>query len=79
MFQRNQAPRQDANNYQLAGRELAAGLRDQIERIVEAVGGGEERARWTQCVKRLGTGAVDRGLGLLKEARREQEKMPSLF
>jgi len=73
VFQRKQAPRQGANTYQQAGRELASGLRDQIERIVEAVGGGEDRAWWTQCVKRLGAGAVDRGLGLLKEARQHQE------
>jgi len=39
VFERKQVPRQDANTYQRAGRELASGLRDRIERIVEAVGG----------------------------------------
>jgi len=80
VFERKQVPRQDSNTYQLAARELAPGLRDQIERIIEAVGGSDDRAWWTQCAKRLGTGAVDRGLGLLKEARKDQEiKNPGAF
>ena len=73
VFERRQTPRQDANTYQRAARELAPGLRSQIERIVEAVGGSDDHAWWTQCAKRLGSGAVDRGLGLLKEARQTQE------
>ena len=73
VFERQQTPKQDANTYQHAARELAPGLRSQIERIVEAVGGSEDHAWWTQCAKRLGSGAVDRGLGLLKEARQMQE------
>ena len=40
-----------------------------VARIVEAVGGDADRVWWGQCVNRLGSGAVDRGLGLLKEAR----------
>lgn len=47
---------------------LPPAVTDQVERIVDAVGGDADRAWWTQCVLRLGTGAVDRGLGLLKEA-----------
>lgn len=42
----------------------------QVERIVEAVGGADDRAWWTQCVRRLGPGAVDRALGQLAEAGR---------
>jgi len=73
VFERKQAPRQDRNTYLHAAHELAPGLRSQIERIIEAVGGTEDHAWWTQCAKRLGSGAVDRGLGLLKEARQHQE------
>jgi hypothetical protein len=73
VFQRKQAPKQDVNLYAQAGRELAPGLRDQIERIIEGVGSADDRAWWTQCVKRLGAGAVDRALGLLKEAKQYQD------
>ncbi len=41
-----------------------------VGRIAEAVGGEDDRAWWARCAERLGRGAVDRGLGLLKEARR---------
>jgi len=61
------------NTYIYAARELAPALRSQIERIIEAVGGSEDLDWWTDCTKRLGLGAVDRGLGLLKEARQQQE------
>ena len=40
-----------------------------VDRIADAIGGDEDRVWWSQCVKRLGTGAVDRALGQLKEAR----------
>jgi len=40
-----------------------------VDRISDAVGSGDDRPWWTQCVKRLGSGAVDRALGQLKEAR----------
>lgn len=73
VFERKQAPNQEANVYGLAAQELAPGLRDQIGRIIEAVGSSDDRVWWTQCVKRLGAGAVDRGLGLLKEARQCQQ------
>jgi len=73
VFERKQAPRQDTRTYQQAAEELAPGLRSQIERIIEAVGGSDDRAWWTQCAKRLGSGAIDRGLGLLKEARQGQD------
>jgi hypothetical protein len=44
-------------------------LAAQVERIVEAVG-GDDRAWWTQCVRRLGAGPIDRALGQLNETRR---------
>ncbi len=72
VFERKQAPRQDRDLYAQAARELAPGLRQQIERIIEAVGSSDDRAWWTQCAKRLGEGAIDRALGLLKEARQSQ-------
>ena len=40
-----------------------------VDRISDAVGSGADRPWWTQCVKRLEPGAVDRALGQLKEAR----------
>jgi hypothetical protein len=51
-----------------AGAEPLPGpLAAQVERIVEAVGGGDDRAWWAQCVRRLGAGPVDRALGQLQE------------
>jgi hypothetical protein len=72
VFARKHAPKQDRNTVRFAGEALAPAVLDQIDRIVEAVGGADDRAWWTQCVTRLGTGAVDRALGLLKEARETQ-------
>ncbi len=46
---------------------------NQVERIIEAVGSSDDSVWWTQCVKRLGTGAVDRALGLLKESGQHQK------
>ena len=41
-----------------------------MDRISDVVGSGDDRPWWMQwCVKRLGSGAVDRALGQLKEAR----------
>jgi len=73
VFERKQAPKQDANLYAQAAHEMAPGLRDQIERIIETVGSADDRPWWTQCVKRLGVGAVDRAVGLLKETRQTQD------
>lgn len=73
VFERKLAPKQDANLYAQAARELAPSLRDQIERIIETVGSADDRPWWTQCVNRLGVGAVDRAVGLLKEARQTQD------
>jgi len=73
VFARRNAPKQEANLYASAARELSPGLRQQIDRIIEAVGSSDDRPWWTQCVKRLGVGAVDRAVGLLKEARQTQD------
>ena len=73
VFERKQAPDQDRSTYRLAAEALTPEVFDCVERIVEAVGSADDRAWWTQCVKRLGRGAVDRGLGLLKEARQSQD------
>ena len=40
-----------------------------VTRISEAVGSDDDRVWWARCVETLGRGAVDRGLGLLKEAK----------
>ena len=73
VLERKQSPKQDANTYRHVARELAPGLLSQIERIIEAVGGSDDQVWWTQCARRLGSGAVVRGLGLLKEACQQQE------
>ena len=40
-----------------------------VARIAEAVGSDDDRVWWARCAETLGRGAVDRGLGLLKEAK----------
>jgi hypothetical protein len=45
---------------------LPGPMANQVERIVEAVG-GDDRAWWIQCVRRLGAGPIDRALGQLAE------------
>jgi len=52
-----------------AAEDLSPALVALVDRIADAVGSGDDRPWWTQCVKRLGPGAVDRALGQLKEAR----------
>jgi hypothetical protein len=68
-FKRGQAPAQDPPASRLARTVVTPELAFQVDRIVEAVGSGDDRAWWAQCARRLGGGAVDRALGLLKEAR----------
>lgn len=46
--------------------QLPGPLAAQVERIVAAVG-GDDRAWWTQCVRRLGAGPIDRALGQFRE------------
>jgi len=72
VFERKHAPKRDWKLYRRAVEELTPVLFGQIERIVEAVDGDADRAWWTQCAKRLGHGAVDRALGLLREAQQSQ-------
>jgi hypothetical protein len=73
VFERKKIPKQDrSSKYRHATFDLAPVLLGQVDRIVEAVGGDDDRTWWTHCVRRLGAGAVDRGLGLLKEARQTQ-------
>ena len=69
VFERRAAPLQDKATLQRAGEAMAPCLEDLIGRIMEAVGNSADRLWWTQCAKRLGQGAIERGLGLLKEAR----------
>ncbi len=52
-----------------AAESLAPAVAGLVDRIAEAVGSADDRVWWARCVESLGPGAVDRGLGLLKEAR----------
>ncbi len=69
VFDRKAAPARDRCVVRRAGQELAPALAAQVERIIEAVGTDADRPWWTQCVRRLGHGPIDRALGLLKESR----------
>jgi hypothetical protein len=53
-----------------AVRAFTPAVADLVARIGEAVGSADDDLWWARCAERLGPGAVDRGLGLLKEARR---------
>ena len=68
-FTRKAPPRQDTPVPAHAAEDLSPALVALVDRISDAVGSGADRPWWTQCVKRLGPGAVDRTLGQLKEAR----------
>jgi hypothetical protein len=48
---------------------LSAETADLVRRITDAVGSADDHLWWTRCVEVLGRGAVDRALGLLKEAK----------
>lgn len=52
-----------------AAETLSPMVADLVARIAEAVGSDDDRVWWARCVETLGRGAVDRGLGLLKEAK----------
>ena len=52
-----------------AAESLSPVVAELVHRIAEAVGGDDDRVWWTRCVQILGRGAIDRGLGLLKEAK----------
>ena len=68
VFIRGEAPVKDTQTIRRAGIALAPAIAEHVERIVETVGSDADRLWWAQCVRRLGHGPVDRGLGLLKEA-----------
>ncbi|MBL8821102.1 MAG: hypothetical protein JNJ77_00845 [Planctomycetia bacterium] len=69
VFKRNVAPKQDYSSLQLAGAALSEELEYLVFRITEAVGSDADKVWWSQCARRLGEGAITRGLGLLKEAK----------
>ena len=52
-----------------AAEDLSPAVVALVDRISDAVGSNDDRPWRTQCVKRLGSGAVERALGQLKEAR----------
>jgi hypothetical protein len=68
VFTRREAPRR-ARPAPPAAEPLEEAVAAQVERIIEATGCAGDRAWWSQCVRRLGAGPVDRGLGQLREAR----------
>ena len=69
-FRRGAVPARPYRAPRSAAESLAPEVAAWVDRIAAAVGSDDDRAWWVQCVTRLGTGAVDRGLGLLKEVRR---------
>lgn len=69
VFERRQAPKQDYHTQQLAGAALSEELEFLLSRITEAVGSDLDHIWWLHCAKRLGTGGIERGLGMLKEAK----------
>lgn len=48
---------------------LSAELEYLLEKIAEAVGNDSYTVWWTQCIKRLGNRGIERGFGMLKEAK----------
>lgn len=68
VFERRQPPRQSCLRPRLAEPPPSAEVAEQVRRIVDATGNGEDRLWWTQCVVRLGGGPIDRALGQLGEA-----------
>ncbi len=52
-----------------AARSFPPAVADLVVRIGDALGSGDDELWWARCAERLGRGAVDRALGLLKEAR----------
>jgi hypothetical protein len=52
-----------------AAESMSPVVAELLHRISEAVGTDDDRVWWTRCVQILGRGAIDRGLGLLKEAK----------
>ncbi|QJX01106.1 hypothetical protein [Frigoriglobus tundricola] len=71
-FRRGAVPARPYRAPRAAAESLAPDVAVWVDRIAAAVGSDDDRAWWVQCVTRLGTGAVDRGLGQLKEVCRAQ-------
>lgn len=67
VFTRKVAPKEELQALRHAAKALTPALAFQVQRITEAVGSEDDRYWWTNCVQRLGEGAVDRALGLLRE------------
>ncbi len=71
-FRRGAVPARPYRTPRPASESLAPNVAVWVDRIADAVGCDDDRAWWIQCVVRLGPGAVDRGLGQLKEVRRSK-------
>jgi hypothetical protein len=68
-FRRGQASTETYNIPRQAAESMSPVVAELVYRISEAVGTDDDRVWWTRCVQVLGRGAIDRGLGLLKEAK----------
>ncbi|MFO0807591.1 MAG: hypothetical protein U0746_03125 [Gemmataceae bacterium] len=68
VFDRKEAPKQDYATVRAAAAAMEPYLEEVVERVMVAVGSRDDRLWWERCVRRLGVGPVERGLGLLKEA-----------
>jgi hypothetical protein len=73
VYERKQVPKQDQSTYRNAAPVISSEVFEQVERIVAIIISSDDRVWWTQFVKHLGRGAVDRALGLLKEAMQSQD------
>lgn len=68
-FDRGTPPAEPFTLPRRAAEALSPTTAELVDRIAEAVGSDDDRVWWARCAATLGRGAVDRGLGLLKEAR----------
>ena len=68
-FSRGTRPAEPYTMPRPSGETLSPAVAELVDRIALAVGSADDRVWWARCVEVLGRGAVDRGLGLLKEAR----------
>jgi hypothetical protein len=68
VFHRSKAPGQGYRVARMSAGELVPGVSALVDRIVAITRNSDDRLWWTQCVRRLGPGAVDRALGQLREA-----------
>lgn len=68
-FGRGTKPAEPYTLSRRAAESLSPDVAELVDRIAEAVGSADDRVWWARCAETLGRGAIDRGLGLLKEAR----------